>query len=142
MSAPAFLTTLLIFLLFSCTNKDDLNKTVTAKKIAGIYKVTVMVYQVGTAAPVDGIATAPVCERDDFIQMNENFTFNYLDAGVQCNPPRIGSGSWGLPSTSVITISAENYDIVSFSGHTLILKQNTVTSSGETYKLNMTMVKQ
>ena len=101
-----------------------------------------MVYQVGTAAPVDGIATAPVCERDDLIQLNENFTFNYLDAGIQCNPSTIGSGSWGLPFASVITLSSENYDIASFNGHTLMLKQNIITSSGQRYKLNMTMEKQ
>ena len=136
-----FLTLLLTLLLSSC-NKGDSSSAVTTKNIAGIYLVTVFIYQVGTATPIDGIATADVCERDDLLQLNENYTLVYLDAGIQCNPPYTGTGSWGLPSSSVITMGSENYDIVSFDGRTLILKQNIITSGGQPYKLNMTMVKQ
>ena len=136
-----FLSALLTLLLSSC-NKESSTKAVTKENIAGIYLVTVFIYQVGSATPIDGIATAPVCERDDLLQLNENYTLVYLDAGIQCNPPYTGTGSWGLPSSSVITIGGENYDIVSFNGKTLTLKQNIVLSSGDTYKLNMTMVKQ
>ncbi len=131
-----------LLLLFSSCKKDTSYRDVNVKNIAGIYKVTMMIYSVGNGSPVDGISTANACERDDLIQMNENFTFNYLDGGTQCNPPRIGIGSWGLPSSTVITISHEDYDIVSFDGKSLTLKQNTVTNSGESYKLNMIMVKQ
>ena len=133
-----FLSALLTLLLSSC-KKESL---VTKENIAGIYLTTVFIYQVGNAAPIDGIATADVCERDDLLQLNENYTLVYLDAGIQCNPPYTGTGTWALPSSSVITMGGENYDIVSFNGKTLTLKQNIITSGGQPYKLDMTMVKQ
>jgi len=110
-----------LLLLFVSCKKEKASCDLSSTNIVGSYKATAVTYKATpSSTPVDMLAFADACEKDDIIILNANGTFTYQDAGVKCDPTGDDAGSWSLNS-NVLTVDGEAAAVTSFDCSSMVL---------------------
>lgn len=120
---------LLVF--FSCKkNSGDDNCPTTMASVAGTYKLTSF-----TVSGVDATdAYFEPCEKDNLVELNANGTYNFVDAGVTCDPPGGSSGTWSISGDQFIidllplSLTLEDFDCTTLRGSANYLGQEVKAS--------------
>lgn len=117
----------LVILVSSCKkDKDDEPVTPTKENLTGSYKVTKLEAVInGTSQDLtNNDDWTEACQRDDIHKLNADNTYQWLDAGVKCNPSEDYSDFWSLTNSTTIVVDGYSYTIKSFDGKTLVLTEN------------------
>ena len=121
----------LALVALSCKKKNDDEATSTTtpskEQLAGTYKQTGETYG-GMNVWGGSSSFYQACEMDDTYTLNMNNTYNRADAGTTCSSSTASTGSWNV-NGSTFTFDGENWNIESFGGGALVIKQ-TETISG------------
>ncbi len=136
-----FVTLFFVFVLFFSTNscsKKDSSVTPTIANIAGTYTYTETAQK--TSGPVyNPLDSLDPCKQDDEIRFNTDSTYDYIDAGVVCNPPDSYTSTWILPNSSTLLLGSGIYTIASFNNKTLVLTNtDNSTVPAITYTITLT----
>jgi len=129
-----------VWFFTSCKKSTDDN-TITKERLTGSYKLNSITMKVGSSAEqnvTDNYLTA--CEKDDITKLNSDNTYEYMDAGITCNPPGNATGIWDLPSQTTFKQDNEVFDLDRFDGQILQISQTQV-QFGQTVKTTITMQK-
>ncbi len=137
----SFALAIAVLAVSSCKKDNAKPVEITEANLAGSYRIAAFTSQKGAAAPVDLIAHLEDCEKDNVVKFNTDHTYNYIDAGVQCNPPGDDHGTWSLPTTSQFILDSTTFSIKSFDGKTFIIAA-TETTGNEVTVYTYTFVKQ
>jgi len=98
---------------------EKLSTPITVNSLSGTYGLVALTWTYGGATH-NIYDSLDACEKDNLIKLNTNFTTNYIDAGIVCNPPEDDIGIWSLVGDSLY-FDAIGSKITSFDGTTLIL---------------------
>lgn len=115
-------TFLLGFGFMSCKKNKDKVCSLTEQNLQGSYKLTSFKYKASTTATeVESIDVfLEACEKDDIITLLPNHTYQYKDAGTQCQPNGDYNGDWSLNgNTFYVDGDATNMDNFTCSGFTV-----------------------
>ena len=129
----------LISLMISCKKKVE-KITISAENIAGTYHLVGLTMKNSTVPEQDAMPFMDECEKDDLYKLNPNNSFQYVDAGVACNPNGDFTGNWELNGNE-ISFYGETGTITKFDGNILEIV-TTSTISGNTYTKKTTFKKQ
>ncbi|WEK37375.1 MAG: lipocalin family protein [Candidatus Pseudobacter hemicellulosilyticus] len=86
-------------------DKEPAGKPITVANIAGTYK--------WGGATLDNInipledLELEACEKDDLYKLNADLSAEYIDAGVQCDPPGDDETTWELEGKRILMIDFE-----------------------------------
>ncbi|HEY4208348.1 MAG TPA: lipocalin family protein [Puia sp.] len=110
---------LLALAVSGCSKKNNDSAAITMKNVAGTYKLTALTGTVGgfSANLMDSV---PACQRDDNQKFNADSTYQYIDAGTQCDSSVSGSGTWYISGNYFIQ-DTDTLIIKSFNGSQLVL---------------------
>lgn len=113
----------------------------TTAGISGSYKLRSIEYKMTPAsAPVDFMAFLEPCEKDDIIQLKNDGTWIYTDAGAVCTPPGSDNGTWTLTGNVITSDGVVSGTIQSYDCKTLVCYTENVTVPGD--RFIQTLVKQ
>lgn len=112
----------LVVLATSCKKDkdDDGPVTPTKENLVGSYKVTKV--QAGSGTQFMDITSqdwAEACEKDDLHKLNADNTYQWVDAGVKCDPSEDYTDTWSLTNSTTLVIDGETLTIRSFDGKNL-----------------------
>lgn len=127
-----FFITALTF--FSSCRKDPEKKNCAASvtTISGTYKIVSLKYRASPTAPEeDYMIFFDDCEKDDHVRLNTNKTYDYIDAGVSCNPQGSDQGIWDIIGNKISSDGLIQGEIQSFDCKTLIVFKKDVYSAGD-----------
>ncbi|MFN4316290.1 MAG: lipocalin family protein [Chitinophagaceae bacterium] len=105
-------------LFISCKKSNDDSCPTTMAGIAGSYKL--VSFTVNGFDATDTYFEA--CEKDNIIELNANGTYNFIDAGVACDPPGGSTGSWSLAGNQFtidlipLELTLEDFDCTNIRG--------------------------
>jgi hypothetical protein len=106
----------------------------TTAGISGSYKLQSLEYKMTpTSAPVDFMAFLDPCEKDDIIQLRNDGTWIYTDAGTVCAPAGTGNGTWTLNGNIITSDAVVNGTIQSYDCKTLVCYTENVTVPGDRF---------
>jgi hypothetical protein len=108
-----------LIIFVACKKNSNNNVAITSANIAKTYKLTGLIW-LHAGISVNVYDSLPACEQDNLIKLNPDFTSNLVDAGIVCNPPLDGSGTWHL-SADTLYFDSTASKIKSFDGKTLVL---------------------
>ncbi len=137
---------LALFVIFNACKKSDNTTSTgptnarTVQNFSGTYNLTALKATV-LGVSINLLDSLPACEKDNEIQLNENLSAQFIDSGIQCNPPSDSTGTWSLSSnTDTLYVAGSANFINSWDGTTLMLtgKQEV---SGFQATVNTTLVK-
>ena len=120
-------TFILGFMFMSCKKDKDKSCELSEQNIQGSYKLTSLKYKASPTTPeIDGMnMLLEPCEKDDIITLLPNKTYQYKDAGTQCQPNGDDDGKWSLSGNSLILDGeVANVDNFSCSGFTISTKDS------------------
>ena len=133
---------LFAFIAFNSCKKDNETVPATKENLIGSYKL------IQVTAKAEGIPEHSIyneylaeCEKDDIYQLNGDFSYDHVDAGIKCDPAGDESSIWSLPLTNSIEIEGVVGTINKFDGKILVVLV-TDNSGGFTYTVTMTYSKQ
>ncbi|HTB25975.1 MAG TPA: lipocalin family protein [Puia sp.] len=109
--------------VFACkkSNNNSPSNARTVANFSGQYNLTALSGSI-FGVTVNLYDSLPACDRDNVIQLNSNLTANFIDSGVQCNPPSDSSGVWSLSAnTDTLYVANSANFINSWDGTTLVL---------------------
>ncbi|MEO6868029.1 MAG: lipocalin family protein [Ginsengibacter sp.] len=115
-------TFILGFTIMSCKKDKDKSCALTEQNLLGSYKLTSMKYKASASTPeVEARDTfLDPCEKDDIITLLSNHTYQYKDAGTQCQPNGDYNGDWSLNGNSFsVDGDVANMDNFTCSGFTI-----------------------
>lgn len=113
----------------------------TTTGISGSYKLQSLEYKMTpTATPVDFMAFLDPCEKDDIIQLKNDGTWMYTDAGSVCTPPGADNGTWTLSGNLITSDGVVSGTIQSYDCRILVVYTENVTVPGDRY--TQTLVRQ
>lgn len=138
----AFLTVAVLATLVSCKKEKAAQPCErTTAGISGSYKLKSIEYRMTpTATPVDFMAFLDPCEKDDIIQLKNDGTWIYTDAGSVCTPSNADNGTWSLSGDVITSDGLVSGTIQSYDCSTLVCYTENVTVPGDRYI--QTLVKQ
>lgn len=120
-----FALSALVILATSCKkDKDDGPVTPTKENLTGSYKITKMEATINGQSQEVTSQYYDACELDDIHKLNADNTYQWLDAGVKCNPTEDYSDFWSLTNSTTIVVDGYIYTIKSFDGKTLVLSES------------------
>ena len=122
----------------SCKKKVQ-NVNISAENIAGTYQLVAYTLKSSTVPEQDAMAFMDECEKDDLYKLNPDNSFQYVDAGIMCDPNGDFTGNWEL-NGDVISFYGEVGNITKFDG-TILEITTTSTISGDTYTKKSTYKK-
>ena len=120
-------TFILGFMFMSCKKDKDKSCELSEQNIQGSYKLTSFKYKASSTTPeIDALNTIlEPCKRDDIVILLPNKTYQYKDAGTQCQPNGDVEGKWSLSGNSLILGSeVANVESFSCSGFTISTKDS------------------
>ncbi len=128
--------------LASC--KKEKSTQICEQTIAGIsgsYKLKSIEYKESpTATPVDFMAFLDPCEKDNILQLKNDGTWTYSDAGSVCSPPGDDNGTWILDGNVITSDAAVNGTIQSYDCKTLVCFTENVNVRGD--RFTQTLIRQ
>lgn len=136
-------TALLICMtMFSCKKEKDAQPCEqTTTGISGSYKLQSLEYKMTpTSTPVDFMAFMDPCEKDDIVQLKNDGTWIYTDAGSVCTPPGTDNGTWTLSGNVITSDGVVSGTIQSYDCRILVCYTDNVSVPGDRYI--QTLVKQ
>lgn len=122
-----FALTAMVVLAAACKKEDDQQSvTPTKENLVGSYKVTKVVVSANgqTQEVTNNDAYTEPCERDDIHKLNADGTYEWVDAGVQCDPTFPYTGTWSLINSTTLEVDGEASTIKSFDGKNLVISDN------------------
>ena len=125
--------------MISCEKNDEQISAAT-EDIAGTYKLVGLTMGSTTVPEQDAMSSLFDCEKDDLYKLNADSSFQYIDAGVACEPNGNFTGNWEL-NGNVISFYGESGNITKFDG-TILEVTTSSTISGTTYTKRSTYKKQ
>ena len=125
--------------MLSCEQKVE-KVSATSGNIAGTYKLVGLTMSSTTVPEQDAMSFLFDCEKDDVYNFNADSSFQYIDAGLTCEPSGNFSGNWEL-NGDVISFYGEVGNITKFDGNILEIT-TTTTISATTYAKRSTFKKQ
>ena len=132
-----------VLIISSCSKKNDASYTV--KQLAGTYKLTAAKATVPGFGEVDAYEQMDECEKDDLQILREDSTYEYVDAGTQCQDDNSGSGKFTVVANLLIsdpnTDHPDTATIKSFNGTNLVISSK-FSYSGLDIPATMTLTKQ
>ena len=132
------IASLLTLFLAGCSKKDS-GGSYSMKSVAGNYKLTASTVTSG-GATVDYMPYIDDCQKDDLLQLKDDSTYIYTDAGTTCNPDGSSTGEWYISGSNLIQ-DGDTVNIKSFNGTALVLTY-TGTSGGVSATSTTTLTKQ
>jgi Lipocalin-like domain len=129
-------------LLATACKKDKDAPAITKENITGTYKLITVTASVNGSPQLDADERED-CEKDDLYKLNADNSFNYVDAGIACDPAGDINATWQLNDKQ---ISSEDYPqidgtITSFDGTNMVVTL-TGTYEGMPIVLRSTFKKQ
>lgn len=142
MTKWAMITFLSVVSLASCKKEKSAQSCErTTAGISGSYKLQSIEYKMTpTATPVDFMAFLDPCEKDDIIQLKNDGTWVYTDAGAVCTPPGADNGTWTLSGNVITSDGVVSGTIQSYDCKILVCYTENVTVPGD--RFIQTLVKQ
>ena len=129
----------LIFILSSCKKTAE-SPLINSENLAGTYALVSMRMSASGVPEQDATATMNQCEKDDLYVLNADHSFNYVDAGLTCDPAGNFSGNWELDG-NLISFYGEAGEITRFDGNELEIIRST-SNQGITFKVRSTFRRQ
>ena len=123
----------------SCNKKVE-KVPVNTENIVGTYKLIGLSLKSSTVPEQDAMPSLPECEKDDVYKLNADNSFQYIDAGLACDPNGNFTGNWELNGNE-ISFYGEIGNITKFDGVILEII-STSTISGTAYTKKSTYEKQ
>jgi len=136
------ITVIVLFLVIDACKKSTSSSAnaKTVQNLSGSYMITALTANI-IGQNVNLFDSLAPCERDNIIQLNENLTASFIDAGTVCVPPSDSTGTWSLSQNSdTIYVAGSASYIKSWDGSTLVLT-NAETVSGFPVTATTTLVK-
>ena len=129
-------------LLATACKKEKDEVLLTKENIAGTYKLMSIKVSLNGSPEMDA-DDRQICEKDDLYKLNADNSFNYVDAGVVCDPAGDLSATWQLNDKQLVseTYPDLNGTITSFDGTNLEVTFNGVEGD-MTYTIKSTFQKQ
>jgi hypothetical protein len=132
-------------MLVTACKKEDNDCPKTQAELAGTYKLSLVELVSGTTAVPITDDYLEACEKDDELILNANGTFNFLDAGIACDPTSSETGTWQVNSNGTFTINdeiltLEDAVIAKFDCKNLVL-ETTETVMGVSATIRVTLSK-
>ncbi len=129
----------LLFLLSSC-KKNKESTPINSENLAGIYTLVSMRMSASGVPEQDALSTIDQCQKDDLYILNVDNSFNYIDAGLTCDPAGNFDGSWELDGHH-ISFYGEAGEITRFDGKELEITRST-SNQETTFKVRSTFLRQ
>jgi hypothetical protein len=105
----------------ACKKSGTSSNAVTVESLSGTYGLKSLLYTYA-GITVNIYDSLDACEKDNLVRLNTDKTVNFIDAGVQCDPPEDENGTWDLKGDSItFSNNFASAKIVSFDGKTLVL---------------------
>lgn len=120
--------------LFSC-KKDNSNKdcSLSEANLVGTYKISAVTYKESASSPVvDAMSLVDSCSRDDIQTYKSDHTYIYIDAGLKCDPPGDGTGTWSL-SGNAFTAEGTTGTITAFDCSGFTVTQSNFITTGDSF---------
>lgn len=135
-------TLLICMTMFSCKKEKSAQPCErTTAGISGSYKLQSLVYKMSaTSAPVDFMAFLDPCQKDDIVQLKNDGTWTYTDAGAVCTPAGTDNGTWTLSGNIITSDGVVSGTIQSYDCKILVCYTENVTVPGDRY--TQTLVRQ
>jgi len=114
------MATLTLLFVVSCSKSSNSSSAITVQNLVGTYTLTSLTVTIAPFPPQNILDSIPACQRDDQYKLNTDMSYDYIDAGVQCNPPGNGIGTWSLSGNTLI-IDTTHATIQKFDGKNLTL---------------------
>ncbi|MBC9932812.1 lipocalin family protein [Chitinophaga qingshengii] len=130
-------------LLFACKKEKSSPATceISVAGLSGSYKLTALQYRESTtAAPVDYLAYLEDCEKDDIMELKNDGTYTYHDAGTVCESSATDHGTWQVKGNTLTSDGKLQGTIASYDCKTLVYYVENALHTGD--RLTYTMVKQ
>ena len=129
------------FTFMSCKKDKDKSCDLTEQNIQGSYKLTSFKYKASSTTPeIDALNTLlEPCKRDDIVTLLANKTYQYKDAGTQCQPNGDEDGTWSLTGNTLY-LDGDPADIGNFSCSGFTISTTDYYQDGD--KVTMTYQKQ
>ncbi|MBC8033928.1 MAG: lipocalin family protein [Chitinophagaceae bacterium] len=130
--------------VFACKRKDDdLEVALTAKSLAGQYKLTALTGETSFTPPSDAMGQLEPCELDNIYELKADSTASSIDAGVVCSPAKNYSFEYDITTNRVSLVGLQNEyftggTVKVFDGKKLVLE--TKINSPETFNQDVTIV--
>lgn len=131
-------------MFFSCKKDEDKPSGCEINKanLSGSYKFTAVEYkQSASATPVNYMQFMEDCEKDNILELRNDGTYEYKDAGNVCASHEVEKGSWNLQG-HILTLDDEPLPgtITSFDCKTLVYYVENGITDGD--RMTYTMTKQ
>ena len=128
--------------LFSCQKETPPPTcTITMAGLSGTYKIGAIQYRLtASSAPVDYLALMDACEKDDLLQLKNDGTYIYTDAGMVCSPNGSSTGTWSLSGTVLTSDGLLAGTIEGYDCKTLVCFIDNVNVPGD--RVTQTLVRQ
>jgi len=131
----------------SCKKEDTKNCPKTMDGLAGTY--TLVKVEQGGGGAFSNVTTfyTEACERDNKLTLNAAGTWDYADAGTQCDPSQSDTGSWSIGADGKLNIGPvgslilDDVDVVSFDCSTLVGETDFGSAGGVPLKVRFTFNK-
>lgn len=115
------LLSLAVLLTTSCKKDKKESCPVTVAAVAGSYKL--VAFSVNGVDALD--LTFQACKKDDIVTLKTDGTYDYMDAGVSCDPSGSTSGTWTLSGNTFtidyfpFPLTVESFDCTNLKGNTV-----------------------
>jgi hypothetical protein len=133
MRSPTILKIILVTAMyFSCSKPEDENNNciISVNTISGNWTWEKFeILDNGTF--VDIYSSFELCQRDDYFSFLSNKTYTRVDAGQQCTPPILESGTWDYRNNSFY-IDNQAAEVLNYDCQRLTVK---TTKAGITYRI-------
>jgi len=106
---------ILLVALFAACKKSNDNPAITVANVSGSYKLTSLTWN-----NIEIYDSLDACEKDNISELGADSIYNFIDAGIQCNPPEDHDGIWYVAKDSFY-IDGSGTKIKSFDGKHLVL---------------------
>lgn len=117
----------------ACKKDVDTPEAITPTKenLTGSYLLSKITAQTANAPEYPVTNYMDSCQRDDIFKLNADYTYQVVDAGMQCGGNY--SDTWSLVNASTIVLEGDTYTIRRFDGKTLELTEDYNGSTLITY---------
>ena len=129
-----------VVLLTTACNKSKDTPAITKENIVGTYIVTAATMSMNGSPEADIMSQMDACEKDDQYKLNADGSYNFVDAGTQCDPVGDYTGEWSITGNQ-ITIDGETGTVTKFDGTNLEVTLE-FSDSGMTFKVRTNYKKQ
>lgn len=121
-----------------CKKNESDSCSISMNSLANTYKLVALKYKASPSAPEqDYYIFYDDCEKDDFLKLNSNGTYEYTDAGISCTPSGSGQGTWSLSGNTVTSDGLVNGTITSFDCNTLVTVVSNVNTNGDSFIMTL-----